>query len=221
MRANVQTLFTEALNLAREGKYDRALDCLDRVLEIDPEHVRARYNKGVCFFKQGRLRESSMVFRELIPDCPGDADIYNNMGNIMSRTGQHDKARVCFEKALQLDPNHAAALCALGIVAGKIEGDTQEAMRLFQKALEANHDLARAHQGLAICYHHLGDYDNGIKHLHKALKMDSGNSAVHNHLGIMHQKLGHHQEADKHFELARKLDPESRFRHENLWQMDD
>lgn len=218
---DIQQLFCEGLNLAREGENERALACFDRIIEADPGHIRARYNKGVCLMLLKRYRESVLIFRELIPDCPGDADIYNNMGKILVRTGQQDKAAVCFEKTLKIDPRHADAMVQLGIVRGRVNSDIPGAMEMFEKALALNSELAEAHQGLGICHHHLGDYAKAVAHLGQALKCDSNNAAVHNHLGIMFKKLGNNEEAEKHFQEALRINPEARFRHENLWQMND
>jgi len=214
-------IFNEGLNLGRNGDHERALACFMRVLDAEPQHVMARYNAGVCLLRLARYRESAHIFRELLPDCPGDADIYVNMGKIMERTNNPENARACFDKALQIDPMHAEAICRLGLLHGKYFGDTQTAMKLLKKAVEINDRIAEAHQGLGICYHHLGDYDLAIEHLRQAVRVDSGNAAVHNHLGIMYLKVGAEDKADEHFRQALSINPDTKLRHENLWQMEE
>jgi Flp pilus assembly protein TadD len=214
-------LFIEGMNLGRDGAHDRALVCFDQVITLEPDHLRARYNRGVCLLELGRLAESAQVFRELLSICPADADVYNNIAKIMLRAGRHKQAALLFEKTLQIDPNHADALCRLGLIAGKIHGDIERAMRLFHQALDINENIPEAHQGLGICYHHTGNYQRAIEHLNKARHLDASNPSIYNLLGIVFLKLGDETQAETFFKQALRLNPNTRLSHENLWAMMD
>ena len=214
-------LFIEGMNLGRDGEHERALACFERVIALDPDHTRARYNRGVCLLALGRLAESATTFRDLLPRCPADADVYNNIAKIMLRAGRAKQAALLFEKTLQIDPNHADALCRLGLIAGKIQGDIDRAIGLFRQALDINQDIPEAHQGLGICYHDTGNYQRAFEHLHKARTLDESNPAICNHLGIVSLKLGHETQAEAFFKQALRLNPNTILRHDNLWAMTD
>jgi tetratricopeptide (TPR) repeat protein len=57
--------------LARKGEHERALQCLDRALELDPWSATARFNRGMLHYQQGRFaaaREDLLLAFELAPE---------------------------------------------------------------------------------------------------------------------------------------------------------
>ena len=58
---SVKTLFNEGLNLGLDREWERALACLERVLELEPGHARARYNIGICLLMLGRFIEPAEI----------------------------------------------------------------------------------------------------------------------------------------------------------------
>ena len=47
-------------------RYDAALEDLDKVLEMRPDHFAALSGKGLVFFRQGRLELSQKALREAV-----------------------------------------------------------------------------------------------------------------------------------------------------------
>ena len=159
----------------------------------------------MCLLRLGRLTESAGEFKKLLSERPGDADIFNNLGKILSGSGSHDQARAVFEKTLTMAPDHADALCRLGILYGRNFGDVARAEDMFRKALSLNVRLAPAHQGLAICCHHKGDYKSAAEHLRQVIGINPASATAHNHLGIVFMNLGEEKQADIHFNHALRL----------------
>jgi Tfp pilus assembly protein PilF len=58
----------------------------------------------------GQLPRASDCYRELVALEPADADLRNNFGILLARSGDPVSAIAQFEAALKLDPAHAAAL---------------------------------------------------------------------------------------------------------------
>jgi len=48
------------------GRYDEALECLDKALKLKPDYSRAYFLKGVLLMSLGRLKESKEVFLKLL-----------------------------------------------------------------------------------------------------------------------------------------------------------
>jgi Flp pilus assembly protein TadD len=64
---------------------------------------------GGAAVSAGRLDDAAARYRELAGLKPNDADIRNNLGILLARTGDLRGAIAAFEAALQCDPSHAAA----------------------------------------------------------------------------------------------------------------
>ena len=68
---------------------------------------------------------------------------------------EHQKAKVCFEKAIQINPNYAQAHNNLGIVFNELR-EYQKAISSYQKAIQLNPKHTSAHSNLGIVLKELG-----------------------------------------------------------------
>ena len=57
--------FKKALALEKLGKYEEAIECYDKILEIDPRALNAYHNKGVALEKLGRHEEAEKCFAKV------------------------------------------------------------------------------------------------------------------------------------------------------------
>jgi TolB-like protein/predicted Ser/Thr protein kinase len=99
-----------------------------------------------------------------------------------------DRAIALFERAVDLDPQYAAAWAALG-GAYNLKGtflslpDLQhKAIERLRRALTLNASLPNAHVWLAASLLYLGQVDEGITELRSAERLDPGNPDVHQSL---------------------------------------
>jgi superkiller protein 3 len=76
-----------------------------------------------------------------------------------------------YQKALELNPNHAEAHNNLGALLAQL-GRTDEAMSHYRKALEINPNDNGAHNNLGVLLAQLGRSDEAIAHYHKALEIN-------------------------------------------------
>lgn len=219
MRDDARRLFFEGMNLAREGETERAIRCFETALETDPANAETRYNIAALLLELGRADESLGHFRIVLEKRPDDPDVLANIGRILVRRGETEEAARHLEKALSLSPAHGNALCWLGVLRGKLEGKYEEALRLFQTALEAGSEFPEAHVGVAVCHHHLGRLREAVGHLEEAARLAPHRPIILNHLGIVHMKLGMELKAEQYFRAALKIDPGAKFRHSGLWDI--
>ena len=76
-------LYKKGINYARRGKYQEAIECFDKVLEINPNHADALFDK---------------------------AGTLNNMGVALQKQGKYQEAMNYYNKALKIIPNFDIAL---------------------------------------------------------------------------------------------------------------
>jgi tetratricopeptide (TPR) repeat protein len=67
---------------------------------------------------------------------PASASLHINLANALDRLGLAEEARAGYERALELEPNHAGALFNLALYA-EGAGDARRAVELFRRALES------------------------------------------------------------------------------------
>ncbi|MCE5267755.1 MAG: hypothetical protein LLG00_07705 [Planctomycetaceae bacterium] len=72
---------------------------------------------------------------------------------------------------------------------GNTEGDSDEALRAAQKAVEIDPDRAGYYDTLAHVYAHRGDFDSAVKFQAKAIKLDPHSGLIHRTLDEYRKKL--------------------------------
>jgi Flp pilus assembly protein TadD len=54
--------YTKGYNLARQGKYDEAIENYDEAIRLDPQYANAWYAKGYALRLLGRTTEADAAF---------------------------------------------------------------------------------------------------------------------------------------------------------------
>ncbi|SMH71415.1 tetratricopeptide repeat protein [Candidatus Nitrosotalea okcheonensis] len=62
----INTLYDDGKLLLCMGKYEEALQCYDRILEISPSSKRAEGYKGLALFKLKRHAEASQCYERAL-----------------------------------------------------------------------------------------------------------------------------------------------------------
>jgi tetratricopeptide (TPR) repeat protein len=119
--------------------------------ELSPA-LRVPFDAGVQALKAGRLDEAEAAFQRVLREGGRTAFVHNNLGIVLQRRDQHDKAVVQFREAIRLDPSYAAPRILLGaslLALGRAAEATtvlEGAVRLVPREPLARQQLARAYE---------------------------------------------------------------------------
>jgi len=123
-----------------QGKFQDAVSCFDRVIDMDPNHKEAWREKGVCLKELGRYEEALQCFTRSLDLGERSAGLYYAMGETLEKLGKetHDhtlfeKAIACFDAILEASPDNVNAWNYRGICQQDL-GRYEEARRSFDKA---------------------------------------------------------------------------------------
>lgn len=86
------------------GRYDEAIELLEKGLAHDEERPDIYNTLGVCFFKKEQYEEAITRFKRAVELDPSSAMDYANIGVNYQRLGKNDEAREFLTLALTLDP---------------------------------------------------------------------------------------------------------------------
>lgn len=81
-----------ALERFRAGDPGGALEAIDAVLQAEPEHVGARYLRGLILTELGRSDEAEEVLRGLLAAAPDNREISLQLARVLEDAGQADEA---------------------------------------------------------------------------------------------------------------------------------
>ena len=95
--------------LATMGRTDEAIAAFRDALRLAPDDPAAHDALGQLLLAKGELDEAVTHLRAVLRQRPDDADVCNNLGSALAMKGDLAEAARFFERALAIDPAHAAA----------------------------------------------------------------------------------------------------------------
>jgi tetratricopeptide (TPR) repeat protein len=113
---------------------------------------------GEAYDLAGRNDEAINAYKQAIAAKPEFAGYYNNLGNILGRTGKIDDARTAYTKCAELDPPNAALAWRNFGISLYQAGRMQEAVEPLKKSLEIDPKSAQAYYLLGACLVASADY---------------------------------------------------------------
>jgi tetratricopeptide (TPR) repeat protein len=116
-----------------------------------PSPAAAFYEKARALHKQGLFRDAGRWYDKALAADPGHVDALNNLGVLLMRGGEMDRARELLEKAARLAPRSVDPLYNLACLHA-LAGDTAQGMAYLGRALgldPAVRDWARGDEDLA------------------------------------------------------------------------
>ncbi|MBI3128937.1 MAG: tetratricopeptide repeat protein [Candidatus Tectomicrobia bacterium] len=152
----------DAQSLLRAGDLDGAERLLRRILEAQPDSAFALHHLGVAAFLRRDLETALSLQSRSVARNPHVPDYLYNLGLVFLHMGRRDEAGQCFEKALQLQPGHAAALNNMGVL-HLDSGRFREAEGYFRKALAADSGYFHSLKNMGTVLKRLGRHAEAIE----------------------------------------------------------
>ncbi|MBI2653788.1 tetratricopeptide repeat protein [Candidatus Woesearchaeota archaeon] len=121
----------------QQKNYDEAIKHYTESLRIK-ENSEAFQSLGVCYLKEGMLKESYRNLAKAMLLNPNKYTIYNNLGAVLEKLGNYDSAVQMLEIATKLNPKNTIGFYNLGVVLDK-KGDFGNAIGAYEKAVELKH----------------------------------------------------------------------------------
>lgn len=156
--------------------------------------------------QQGPYANEESLWNDTLKHNPSSWMAYINLGSIYLKRQQIDKAIACFQKAIELHPQHAEASYNLGIALVS-KGEIDNAISLFEEALRLNPNYSEAYNNLGSVWYLKKDFDKSISCFQKSLRINPSNAQAHNNLGVALADTGRREEAIDHFRAALKIQP--------------
>jgi len=162
-------------------RYEEAISCFDKAINLDPNYAYAWNNKGFSLNELKKYEEAITCFDKAINLDPNYAYAWNGKGNSLYELKKYEEAITCFDKAINLNPNHAYAWNGKGNSLYELK-KYEEAITCFDKAinLDPNHEkYIEIVINKALAYSYLNNYNKAIFLLDQALTIDNSNSKIY------------------------------------------
>jgi tetratricopeptide (TPR) repeat protein len=188
-------------------EYDKALNCMEKALDLDSRNVYAWINKGVLISTHGEFYEGIEYFDKALDLDSRNVYAWINKGTILYSLKEYDKALNCLGNAADIDPD----IDLIWVNNGNCLLYTQrykEALENYDKALEINQKNLVALMNKSVIHYLSNEFDQSILNLNKLLRIDHDFLEGYLLRGCSKIKKGNLEQGQKDLSIASSLDKE-------------
>jgi len=136
------------------------------------EPMKSLYERALDHLEAREYDEAETTLKEYLSKNPTDAMAYNKLGVALAKKLHRNEAKQCFKEALNHDSRLVHALNNLGNVARE-EGDLEQAVAYYQKAIHIDPDYSLPHSNLSVVYKQLHRYGDFICEIKTAKRLEN------------------------------------------------
>ena len=203
------------------GDYQAAMRLIDDALEIDDQFWNAYRVKGLIHYLLGDYEDALAELNVALALLPGDydiskdmenalkLDIYGNRALVYDALGEVDKARLDYERALEIDPNSVHIYHNLGHLELASSGNPEIALKYFDKALSLEYQDPKTYQGRGVAYRWLGNYDAAMEDFQRVIDSAPEYGGGYYERGVAYLALKDFDSALKDFDKTIEIWPDN------------
>ena len=207
----IQTYFKENL--------DEAVECYNRLLEIEPENPHIYYELGHIYLDKNEMMNAANAFKLALNLDKKNAFVHNSLAYSLLQLGLTDEAIEHYKEAINLNPDNewtAIVAQALGTIYLEIKNNSEAAIAMYQTGLVLNPKSADIYISMGDAFSKMGDNDLAIKHYCDAIKVDENSFEGYSKCAMALWKNDFLEEAIIAYNKALKICPESEIVYNNL-----
>ncbi len=168
----------------------------------------------------GYWKDDITLNRHALDVTQGNYVAHNNLGLVLAKQGETEKAIYHYTQALKFKPDFVFAHTNLG-AALAAEGRLSEAVEAYEAALKIKPRFAGAHNNLGLLLAARGKTNEAIDHYNKALSFEPDFVETHNNLGVLLADQGKTDDAARHYREALRIDPFCAGAYNNLGKLNE
>jgi signal transduction histidine kinase len=193
-------LFRQAVTYRKTDQFEKAKECITRILEQEPADIKALNEMGKILTKEGAYTKASGYFRRVLQHSPNDPYALTELGAIYRQQGNTKKAIEHLTRALHRNPTFTYAMNELGVIYSR-QGNTRRAVDLFKRTLRHDRNSLYALTELGFICNKQGNIGQAIEYFNRALKSDPNNVRVLSQLALLYNQEGETEKANACFRV--------------------
>ena len=176
--------------------------------------IQAKFQQGLALHQQGRLAEAERTYQEILQEEPNHFGALHALGAAALQTHRPQQGVDFIAKAIELNPDVAAAHSHLGSALSILER-YQEALASYDRAIALKPDFAEAHNNRGAALNDMKRAEEALASCDKAIALKPSYAEAYSNRGVALNALKRHEEALASYKKAIALKPQFAQAHNN------
>ncbi|MUG92530.1 tetratricopeptide repeat protein [Scytonema sp. UIC 10036] len=189
------------------NRYKEALVSFNQATSYNPTYDPAWREMGDSLFALNRYEEASKALEKVVELKPDEFMAYRGLCSVLAEMGNYVPAIKACDRAIKINPQPLQY-----ILRGEIHrnmGDTQEAIKDFDTALNLQPDNPFAYRQQGVARSQEGNYQGALADLNKAISLQPDNAYAYVDRGVVYAQMGNRLAFMEDFNKAMRLEPDS------------
>lgn len=197
----------EVLYIATHYFSEMGMRAAQELAAKDPISFQARRLQAESLESQGKNEEAAAIYNKILEENSKIPGIHYRLGQILlaeaGESGPTDKAKVEFQKELEVEPNNASAEFILGELARR-QGQWNDAIPHFTRASQLDVGFAEAYLALGMSLNASANFTAAVKPLESYVTMQPADPAGHYQLAMAYARTGNKEASAQQLALQAK-----------------
>lgn len=152
-------------------KHADAIDCLQEVLQKNPENETALYELGFCYDYSNKIEIGKQYFEGFVDQHPYSYIGWFNLGITLGKLELFEKAVECYDFAIAIKEDFSSAYFNKAHCYSQ-GGNYIEALKCFNETLQFDKEDSLCYYYMGECYEKLEEFERAIHFYKKAIALD-------------------------------------------------
>ncbi len=160
---------------------------------------------GDIYLRSGKMDEATAAYKKAIELNPGNAAVYQQLGQMEAGNQNWESAQSYFAKAIELDPDNPDLSYNIGVTYYN-QQQYVKAIPFFKKNMEINGDDINTAKIMAVCYVQTEDlHSEGITYLESVVETYPDDATLWEYLALLYGKSEMADKAEAAFKRSQEL----------------
>jgi tetratricopeptide (TPR) repeat protein len=170
-KPNIDSIVKEGDEHFLKDEYDKAIECYDRAIEVDPYLVDAWHKKGNALYNKENYDEAIECYDRASLINPNHFDSWYKKGLTYKKKNNHDQAIKCYDRAIQIRATSSSAWYEKGISLSYFKRH-EDAIKCYDNAIELNPKHAEAWYRKGYAFYEMQQDDEALRCYNRAKEID-------------------------------------------------
>ncbi|CAH2272679.1 dnaJ homolog subfamily C member 3-like [Pelobates cultripes] len=184
---NYLTYYKRAAVYLAMGKFKSALPDLSKAIDLKPDFMAARLQRGNILLKQGDTQEAKEDFEAVLLNSPSNEEAQNQLERVRELDDRLQEAWEAYDRQ-----------------------DYGESISLLERVVELSPWDPNVRELRSDCYLEVGDLNKAVQDLKPTTKLRNDNRAAFLKLSKLYYTMGVHEESLSHVRECLKLDQDDK-----------